>query len=134
MAVRELARRAGEHLRAVQIAVDRLVEGGLVERVGTGVRQHVRLNEGHPLAPALKTLFEAERARFGRVVSRLRAVAKRIAGRATALWLAEGGPLEGAQLDVGVLGSSEEVDELTDVVRTAVADLVRQEDVLIEVR
>jgi hypothetical protein len=134
MTVRELARRAGEHLRAVQIAANRLVEGGLVERVGTGARQHVRLNVAHPLIPALETLFAAERAWLDRIIRELRAAARRLAGRATAVWVAEGGAPEGTQLEVGVLGSSSDVHELTDAIRSAVAGIIRRENVHIEVR
>jgi DNA-binding transcriptional ArsR family regulator len=134
MTVRELARRAGEHLRAVQIAVSRLVEGGLVERVGTGPRQHVRLNTDHPLTPALETLFQAERTRVERIVGGLRRVARKVARRAEAVWLTENGLSEEAQLEVAVLASSGEVDALVDGFRSAIADLMRREDVHVEVR
>lgn len=134
MAVRELARRAGEHLRAAQLAIGRLVEAGVVERVGTGTQQHVRFNERHPLASALQQLFEAERARLDRVVGELRALAKKHATRATAVWVTEGAPPDGAGLEVGVLGASGDVDALADALREPVADLMRREDVSIEVR
>lgn len=134
MAVRELARRAGEHLRAVQLAVGRLVEAGVIERVGTGIQHHVRFNERHPLSPALQELFEAERARFERLVSQLKSLARKNAGRATAVWLSEAAPLDGTGLELGVLAASGEVDSLTDALRESVADLMRREDVSIEVR
>jgi hypothetical protein len=134
MTVRELARRAGEHLRSVQLAVGRLVDAGVIERVGTGVQQQVGLNASHPLTPALQALFEAERARFERIVSQLKALAKERAKQATAVWLSEGVPPDDAGLEVGVLAASGEIDGLTDALREAVADLMRREDVSIEVR
>ncbi len=110
------------------------MEAGVVERVGTGTQQQVRFNERHPLSPALQQLFEAERARFDRLVNQLGALAKRHASRATAVWL-NGGPLpDGTALELGVLGASGEVDAMTDALREAVADLMRSEDVSIEVR
>jgi len=134
MAVRELARRAGEHLRAVQLAVQRLVETGVVERVGTGSRQQVRLNERHPLIPGLQHLFEVERWRFDRLVGRLQWLAKENASRATAVWLSEGAPPDEIGIEVNLLAPSGEVDALTDALRRAVVDLMRSEDVPIEVR
>lgn len=134
MTVRELARRAGEHLRAVQLTVGRLVEEGVVERVGTGGRQQVRLNAEHPLASALQALFEAERRRFERIVSRLKVLAREHANQAAAVWVTENAASDRTGLEVGVLAASGEVDALVDVLRESVADLMRCEDVPIEVR
>lgn len=134
MAVRELARRAGEHLRSVQLAVDRLVEAGVVEHVGTGPRPQVRLNSKHPLAPALQMLFEAESARFDRVVSQLKSLAKEHASQAKAVWLTPAGTSDGTGLEVGVLAASGDVDAFTDALREYVADLMGREDLSIEVR
>ena len=134
MAVRELARRAGEHLRAVQLAVDRLVDVGLIERVGTGSQQQVRLNSQHPLTTSLQRLFEAERVRYDRLIDDLKATAKKHAAKATAIWVVEGARPDGSDLEVGVLAASREIDALTDAFRKAVADLMRREDIFIEVR
>lgn len=132
MAVRELARRAGEHLRAVQLAVGRLVDAGVVEPVGTGRYQPVRLNSGHPLAEALQALFLAERARFDRIVSRLKALVQKHASRASAAWVTE--QPDGAGLTVGVLALSGEVDAMVDALRESTADLAHREDIPIDVR
>lgn len=134
MAVRELARRASEHLRAVQLAVQRLVETGMVERVGTGAQQQVRLNERHPLLPGLHQLFEVERWRFDRLVDQLRSLAKENASQATAIWLREGASPTGIGIEVNLLAPSREVDAVTDALCKAVADLMHREDVVIEVQ
>ncbi|HEX9691312.1 MAG TPA: hypothetical protein VGA22_04360 [Gemmatimonadales bacterium] len=134
MAVREVARRAGEHLRAAQLAVERLVEVGVVKRVGTGLQQQVRLNEENPLTPALAQLFEAERTRFDRLLSRLRSLAKKHAKAATAVWLREGVGEDSAGIEVGLLASSGQIDTLTDAFREAVTRVTSDEDVSIDVR
>lgn len=134
MAVRELARRAGEHLRSVQLAVDRLVDAGVIERVGTGSQQQVQLNQQHPLATSLQQLFEAERARFDRIVKEIKALAKKHAAHATAVWLTERAPPDSTGLEVGALVTSRRVDALTDALREPVTALARREDVSIEVR
>jgi hypothetical protein len=134
MTVRELARRAGEHLRSVQLAVSRLVETGVVERVGTGRQLHVRLNERHPLASTLRQLFEAERGRSERLVNQLKLLVKEHASGATAVWLREGTPPDGTGLEVSVLAPSEEVDVLRDSLQGLVAELGAREEVAVELR
>lgn len=134
MSVRELARRAGEHLRSAQLAVSRLEYAGVVERVGTGTRLHVRLNERHPLAPALQHLYEVERERFERVVNQLKSLAKECANGATAVWLHERVPPDGEGLEVGVLAASGEVDALTDSLQDLAADVGAREEVTVQVR
>ncbi|MBI2536100.1 MAG: hypothetical protein HYW06_03865 [Gemmatimonadetes bacterium] len=114
------------------MAVGRLVDAGVVERVGTGTRQHVRLNAAHPATPPLQALFRAERARFARVVSRLQALAREHAGRARAVWMTE--LPESGGLVVGVLAGSREVDATVEALGEAVSDLARREDIPVEVR
>lgn len=133
MAVRELARRAGEHLRSVQLAVGRLVQTGVVERVGTGTHQQVRINEHHPLTAALHALFQAERERLNVLVKQLKTLVKQHASRATAVWARGRESPDSEFVEVGVLAKSEEVDGLADALRSAVVDLMREQDVTIEV-
>jgi predicted transcriptional regulator len=134
MAVRELARRAGEHLRSVQLAVNRLVRAGVIERVGTGSLQQVRLNAKHPLTTPLQQLFEAERIRFDRLVSELKALAQKCANRASAVWLIEDVPTEDDPIEVGLIATSASVDEIADTLRESVLQLVRREYVNVEVQ
>jgi hypothetical protein len=133
MAVRELARRAGEHLRSVQLAIGRLVQTGVVERVGTGTHQQVRINEQHPLTAALHALFQAESERLNSLVGQLKTLVKQHASSATAVWAREGESSDGQFVELGVLAKSEEVDSFTDLLRSAVVDLMREQDVTIEV-
>jgi DNA-binding IclR family transcriptional regulator len=138
MSVRELARRTGMHLRAMQVAVEKLEYAGIVERVGTGSRSQVRLGRTHPLAAAVRGLFEAERARVERVLEDLKALALEHRRRADAIWLE--GPIAARHDDgeetlrIGVLASSDRVDAVVDAVRERMGELMRREDVTIEVR
>ena len=134
MTVRETARRADEHLRAVQIAVSRLVESGLAERVGSGPRQLVRWNPDHPLAPALSALFEAERERHDRVVNALARLAAECASPARCVWMAEDPAEGGPSLQIGILSGSRNIDRLVDRFRAGVVALMRTEDLSIEVQ
>ncbi len=134
MTVREVARRADEHLRATQIAVSRLVESGLVQRVGTGRQQLVRWNPDHPLSPALSILFGAERERYSRVVDSLAQLARTHANSAQSVWMTEHPEVGGSRIEIGILSSSTDLDQLVDALRGGVVSLMRSEDLSVEVR
>jgi predicted nucleotidyltransferase len=57
---RALARRAGVQHRSAQLALDELVELGIVRRIQGGRDHLVGLNRDHALAPALRELFRSE--------------------------------------------------------------------------
>ena len=138
MSVRELARRTRMHLRAMQVAVEKLEYAGILERVGTGSHPQVRLRRTHPLAPAIQGLFQAERARVERVLEDLKAVAREHRRRADAIWLE--GPVAAGHEDgdetlrIGVLAPSDRVDAVVDDLRERMGEFMRREDITIEVR
>jgi DNA-binding MarR family transcriptional regulator len=138
MSVRELARRTRVHLRAMQVAVEKLEYVGMLERVGTGSHPQIRLRRAHPLATAVRDLFQAERARVERVLEDLKAVAREHRQKADAIWLE--GPVAAARDDgdetlrIGVLATSDRVDAVVDDLRERMGELMRREDVTIEVR
>jgi DNA-binding Lrp family transcriptional regulator len=138
MSVRELARRTRMHLRAMQVAVEKLEYAGILERVGTGSRPQVRLRRAHPLATSVRSLFQAERGRVERVREGLKALAQEHRRRAEAIWLEEPVPAghdDGEEtLRIGVLAPSDQVDAVVDALRERMGDLMGREDVTIEIR
>ena len=138
MSVRELARRTRMHLRAMQVAVEKLEYAGILERVGTGSHPQVRLRRAHPLATAVRALFQAERARVERVLDDLKTVAQEHRRKADAIWLE--GPVAGGHeggdetLFIGVLAPSDRVDAVVDDLRERMGEFMRREDITIEVR
>jgi DNA-binding Lrp family transcriptional regulator len=138
MSVRELARRTRMHLRALQVAVEKLEYAGILERVGTGSHPQVRLRRAHPLATAVRDLFQAERARVDRVLENLKAVAREHRRKADAIWLESrvtaGHDDDNETLRIGVLAPSDQVDDEVDALRERMGELMRREDVTIEVR
>jgi hypothetical protein len=137
MSVRELARRTRMHLRAMQVAVEKLEYAGILERVGIGSRPQVRFRRAHPLAPAVRGLFQAERARVERILEDLKAIAREHRRRTDAIWLE--GPVAAGDdgeetLRIGVLAASDQVDAIVDALRERMGELMRREDVTIEVR
>ncbi|HKI83327.1 MAG TPA: hypothetical protein VKA63_03235 [Candidatus Krumholzibacteria bacterium] len=134
MTVRELSRRADEHLRSTQTAVSRLLETGLFQRVGTGSQQLVRWNASHPLAASLSEIFRAERERYERVVNAIVALVHERAESAQFVWMTEQSAGRSSSIEIGLLANSSNVDLLVDALRTAVVPLMRSEELLIEVR
>jgi DNA-binding IclR family transcriptional regulator len=138
MSVRELARRTKMHLRAMQLAVEKLQGAGILERVGTGSRPQVRLRRSHPLAGAVIDLFHAERSRVERILEDLKTSALEHGRRAEAIWVEE--PVasghEGGEdtLRIGVLAPSDQIDAVVDDLRERMGALMRREDVTVEVR
>lgn len=134
----EVARRAELNASGVRRAIADLVNQGLLEPVGTGPRQSVRLRQSHPLAPALRSLFEAERNRFERLINELRLAVERLQPPPYAAWIegpvAEAADRPGDPVILGILASSRHVDRLADHLGRMLEEVIRQHDVLVEVR
>jgi hypothetical protein len=134
----EVARRAELNASGVRRTIDSLLDLGLLEPVGTGPRQAVGLRSDHPLAPALESLFAAERSRFDRLLDDLRSAAAGLQPPVVAAWIEGPAALEvdrpGDPLIIGVLAPSPQIDSLADRLVLALDTLMRPHDVLIEVR
>jgi hypothetical protein len=122
----------------VRRAIDYLITHGVVEDVGAGAHRPVQLREQHPLAEALRTLFQAEAACAQEVIDELRQAAKSIRPPPKAVWMmppvlsSEHGELE--QIEIGVLSSIVEVDRAAQQLRDELWEIQRKSDVLWEVR
>ena len=103
MARTAVARRALLNPSGVRRILDRLAQTGLVEVIGSGRNQAVRLRERHPLAESLRSLFQAEKSTFGRVVESVRrALSGEDLGN-TAVWIESPSTRSPGTVDVGVL-------------------------------
>lgn len=134
----EIARRAELNASGVRRSVDALIGWGIVESVGAGSRRPVRLRREHPLAAPLEDLFHAERRRFQELIDGLRSRIAELRPPPLSAWVQ--GPVARDEdepedpLVVGLLAAAGDIDETADRLRAAVGDLVRAQDVLIEVR
>jgi hypothetical protein len=133
----EAARRAQMDASGVRRALDALAAEGVVETVGSGARTPVRLRDGHPLASAIRALFEAERGRAAEVMDAIRAVATGLSPQPWALWAsmpADAEPDAFQAMRMGVLAGAREVDGIARALRDGLRDVQRRYDLPIEVR
>jgi hypothetical protein len=134
----EVARRAALNASGVRRTVDTFLDLGILEPVGSGPRQSVRLRLDHPLAPALQSLFEAERERFEMLLDELQSAVQELQPPVLAAWIegsvALGVDGPGDPLIVGILAMAPQVDAVADRLFVALEDAMRRHDVLIEVR
>jgi len=134
----DVARRAELNASGVRRAIDDLVDQGFLEALGTGPRQLVRLRQRHPLAPALRSLFEAERNRFEDLIDQLRLAVEQLQPPPYAAWIegsvAQNADMPGDPLILGILASSQHVDGLADQLSHRLKDVMREHEVLVEVR
>lgn len=131
----ELARRAGLETKGAHRAANRLLEEGILRTVGAGTRQHVQVDERHPLASAVMSLFEAETARLDRLLVALRDAAGATT-RLDAAWI-EGGFVKGTDapgepLVVGVLARGDALPDVLDSLRAALGGVEVREEVTVE--
>jgi DNA-binding Lrp family transcriptional regulator len=133
----ELAERCGLSLPGASAAIDKLRRTGVIEIVGAGGQQQLRLREGHPLRGAIQALFRAEAVRAAALLDELRSVA---AGTASlrAAWIegpvADGSDDPNEPVVFAFLAGSRDVSRLETALREAMAPIEREYDVTIEVR
>lgn len=121
-----VARRAELDPSGVRRTLDGLAEMGLVEAIGSGRNQSVRLRDRHPLSSAIRSLFEAERSAFQRFVTAAREAFNEIDFPARAVWLENPEARAPGTVHVGVLSESGTVDRAREVVRTHLEEVEQE--------
>jgi len=133
----ELARRTRLHLSGIGKAIAGLTDAEIIEPVGSGSRSPVQLRPGHPLAGALRELFQRERDRFDTLVERLRSAAARIDPLPKAVWIqgaaATGDDRIGDPIVIGMLAAAPSVERVRAAFEAQVESIERELEVTIEV-
>lgn len=134
----EVAARARLDPSGVRRALKELTDQGIVESVGAGGTQPVRLRMAHPFARALRSLFRAEAARADAILKSVRNAARAVTPEPRAVWLVHPLPARRCTgleaLQVGVLAPARQVDAAVDVLRAELREMERREDLPVEVR
>lgn len=101
----QVARRAELNPSGVRRTLKRLADVGIVEFLGSGRNQAVRLRDQHPLSRDLRSLFRAERDLFDRTIEEARRAFARMDLPATAIWIENPDTRSPGTVDVGVLAA-----------------------------
>jgi len=134
----ELARRARLEPKGAHLAAERLLEEGILARVGSGGLQHVALAETHPLTNAIRALFVAERERVDRLLEELRAAAKRLSNDINSAWIQGGVAADedrpGEPVTVAALAPTSKSGTASKALRDAITPIEHAEDVTIDTK
>lgn len=114
-----VARRAELNPSGVRRTLDRLAELGVVEAIGSGRNQSVRIREKHPLSAAIRSLFQTEQRTYERFREAIREAVARPDFPARAVWLESPEARSPGTVHVGVLVSPDGVQEATDALQSS---------------
>jgi DNA-binding transcriptional ArsR family regulator len=106
----QVARRAELNASGVRRTLNQLAAAGVLETVGSGRSQVVRLRDEHPLSTPLRSLFRAERDLFDRTVGEARRAFADMELPVTAIWIESPDARSPGTVDVGVLADPEFLD------------------------
>jgi len=110
----EISRRSGVAVQNVRTVLDSLVDAQVVTEIGSCRAWLYRIQNSHPVAVAIKALFEAEAARFSAVLQSVRDAAAGLDQEVLAVWLygsvARGEDVPGSDVDIGVVTCPEAND------------------------
>lgn len=132
-----LARGAGVQRATAHRRLERLVRSEVVRAIGTGRGRQYELAE-HPLAPALRALFQSERSRLESVLGSIRERIDALRPPPRSAWI-EGKVAEGRDdyddpIVVVVVGSSGSIDEQAEGLRSDLSWVERDHYVTVEVK
>ena len=128
----DAARLAGLTPAGARRSLDRLLESGFVERVGSGRTPQYRLRGQEPLTQALARLFEKEGERYDSFLAALR---KALSGfpEIHSAWI-ENGPMgSGMPIDMCVVADAQTIDWVGEELRTRLKEIEKTFDLIIEV-
>lgn len=134
----ELSRRIQMDKAGVWRAARVLENLGVIEGIGVGKQQRVRLRRDYPLLPDLVALFDGERRRFEKLIAALTEASRALTPPPLAVWI-EGAVVAeadrpGDALTVGVLDTSENLARTVDGLARHVAKFEETFDVTIYTR
>jgi len=105
-----VARRAELNPSGVRRTLDQLAALGVVETIGSGRNQAVRLRDAHPLSGPLRSLFSAERALFERALDDIRQALMAKGLPVTAVWIESPKARSPGTVDLGILADPQTLE------------------------
>lgn len=117
----ELADRTGLSLPGIHKVVTRMIETGIIQYIGSGKKQQIEIRNAHPLVPAIKELFKAEREYSDSLIKNLKETIKDLESKPKSAWIfgkvALGFDEYGDPIRIALLGDVKSIDKITDQFR-----------------
>lgn len=121
-----VARRARLDPSGVRRSLEDLAALGIVEAIGSGRNQSVRLRSRHPLSDPIRHLFEAERRGFDEFVSAAKSALRSNGSPARAVWIESPEARTPGTVHLGVLAPADDVDDVRDAVESQLRDVEQE--------
>ncbi|MBT3296154.1 MAG: winged helix-turn-helix transcriptional regulator [Verrucomicrobia bacterium] len=129
----DAARLAGLTPAGARKALERLLDTGFVENVGSGRTLQYGLRRREPLIRAIELLFDKERDRYESFVSSLKGALTGFTEIRMA-WFS-GAPVESGQpVDMSVVADAKEIDWIGDELRSLLRGIEEEYDLIVEAR
>lgn len=135
----ELADRTGLSLPGIHKVVTRMVETGIIQYTGSGKSQQVEIRNAHPIVPAIKELFKAEREYSDSLIEKLKETIKGLEPKPKSAWIfgkvALGSDEYGDPIRIALLGDVKSIDKITDQFKDQLYDFAieKEFDVTIDI-
>jgi hypothetical protein len=127
----EAAEKAGVSLAGARRALDRMAETGFVRHVGGGHSRRYALRDDDPVTDAIRNLFRDESQRYLLLRARIRQVVEQMP-EIKAAWTEQWPVRAGVPLTIGVLTDARSSTYLGEQLRSRVAELERDFDLIVE--
>ncbi len=128
----DAARIAGLTPAGARKALERLVESGVIERVGSGRTPQYGLRGKEPVVRALGLLFIREQERYDSFVSSLQSALADLPEIRTA-WLGELPMGAGEPIEISVVAEAQAIDWIGEELRSRLVGLEKESDLIVEV-
>ncbi len=115
-----VAQRAELNPSGVRRVLHRLAEIGLVEAIGSGRNQSVRIRDRHPLACEIRSLFGVERQTFEGFVTSVKKCIEQDGFPGQAAWIENPDARTPGTIHLGVLGAPDVIDHAVGIVQSHV--------------
>jgi hypothetical protein len=131
----ELAKRAQLGRTSIYPALDQLERAGIIEFVGAGSQRQVQIRDRHPLARALRQLFQTEARRFEELIATLRELLTELPLRPISAWAEVRAQHAQSAYTIRLffVARPEEVESLIDALNSRLAAVEQRYDVHIAV-
>lgn len=135
----ELAGRTGISLPGIHKVVPRMIDTGIITYSGSGKRQQIAFREQHPVAGAIKELFETEGRNYDALIKNLKEAIEALKFQPKSAWIfgkvAQKSDDYGDPVCIALLGEVKSIDDITEEFRNRLyeSDIETHHDVTVDI-